>query len=106
MLSVDTCSSSISLTNSDSMYLSKSLEKYGLKIIRLKTGTPPRILKSSIDFSEVKIEEGDKERLSFSNFYESTYLAGLPNAPSIYSENSELAEQRRLQVVNALESQN
>ena len=40
------------------------------------------------------------------NFYESTYLAGLPNAPSIYSENSELAEQRRLQVVNALESQN
>ena len=57
----------------NSMYLSKSLEKYGLKIIRLKTGTPPRILKSSIDFSEVKIEEGDKERLSFSNFYESTY---------------------------------
>ena len=35
-------------------------------------------------------------------FYESTYLAGLPNAPSIYSENEELAEERRLQVENAM----
>ena len=30
----------------NSMFLSKSLEENGLKIIRLKTGTPPRILKS------------------------------------------------------------
>ena len=36
------------------------------------------------------------------SFYEATYLAGLPNAPSIYSENDELAEERRLQVVNAM----
>ena len=36
------------------------------------------------------------------NFYESTYLAGLPNAPSVYSENDELAEERRLQVENAM----
>ena len=57
----------------NSMFLSKSLEEKGLKIIRLKTGTPPRILKSSIDFSEVKIEEGDKEKLTFSNFYDATY---------------------------------
>jgi membrane peptidoglycan carboxypeptidase len=34
--------------------------------------------------------------------YESTYLAGLPNAPSIYSGNDELAEERRLQVVNSM----
>ena len=34
---------------------------------------PPRILKSSIDFSETQIEDGDKDRLSFSNFYESDY---------------------------------
>ena len=57
----------------NSMFLSKSLEENGLKIIRLKTGTPPRILKSSINFDEVKIEEGDKEKLTFSNFYEATY---------------------------------
>lgn len=34
--------------------------------------------------------------------YEATYLAGLPNAPSVYSENDELAEERRLQVVSAM----
>lgn len=37
------------------------------------------------------------------SFYEATYLAGLPNAPSVYSENDKLGEERRLQVVNALE---
>ena len=57
----------------NSMFLSKSLEVNGLKIIRLKTGTPPRILKESINFDEVQIEEGDKEKLTFSNFYEATY---------------------------------
>jgi tRNA uridine 5-carboxymethylaminomethyl modification enzyme len=55
------------------MFLSKSLEKNGLKIIRLKTGTPPRILKSSINFDEVSIEDGDSEELTFSNFYKATY---------------------------------
>lgn len=34
--------------------------------------------------------------------YEASYLAGLPNAPSVYSENDELGEERRLQVVNAM----
>ena len=37
------------------------------------------------------------------NFYEATYLAGLPNAPSIYSEDKNLGEERRIQVVNAME---
>ena len=37
------------------------------------------------------------------SFYEATYLAGLPNAPSVYSENDKLGEERRLQVVDALE---
>ena len=36
-------------------------------------------------------------------FYEATYLAGLPNAPSVYSENDKLGEERRLQVVQAVE---
>ncbi len=57
----------------NSMYLSKSLEEHGIKIIRLKTGTPPRILKSSINFDEVQIEKGDDYKLSFSNFYEPSY---------------------------------
>lgn len=36
-------------------------------------------------------------------FDEATYLAGLPNAPSVYSVNEQLGEERRLQVVNAIE---
>ena len=40
------------------------------------------------------------------SFYEATYLAGLPNAPSVYSENDELGEERRIQVVDALEKYN
>lgn len=36
-------------------------------------------------------------------FDEATYLAGLTNAPSIYSEDKKLGEERRLQVVRAIE---
>ena len=36
------------------------------------------------------------------NFEEATYLAGIPNAPSVYSEDDKLCEERRLQVVNAM----
>ena len=57
----------------NSMFLSPFLEKNGIKLIRLKTGTPPRILKESINFDEVQIELGDKEPLTFSNFYDATY---------------------------------
>ena len=57
----------------NSMFLSKSLEENGIKIIRLKTGTPPRILKKSINLSEVNIENGDNCLLSFSNFYMPSY---------------------------------
>lgn len=41
------------------MNLSDSLRELGLELGRLKTGTPPRILKSSIDFSRVEIQPGD-----------------------------------------------
>ena len=44
----------------------------------------------------------DKKPLDL-DFYQASYLAGLPNAPSVYSENDELAEERRLQVVTAVE---
>lgn len=42
-----------------SQHLSENLEKLGFKIIRLKTGTPPRIAKNSVDFSKMKLEPGD-----------------------------------------------
>ena len=50
-----------------SMHLSDNLKKYGLKIIRLKTGTPQRIDKNTIDYTKAKIENGDKELRFFSH---------------------------------------
>lgn len=49
-----------------SNHLSDKLRSYGFTIIRLKTGTPQRIEKSSIDFSKTKVEYGDDKYLTFS----------------------------------------
>jgi len=49
-----------------SNYLSDNLKKYGFKILRLKTGTPQRLDRKTIDFSKMKIEEGDKKAYTFS----------------------------------------
>jgi tRNA uridine 5-carboxymethylaminomethyl modification enzyme len=46
--------------------LSKCLQEMGLDIFRLKTGTPPRIKKSSIDFSKGEIQLGQDGELAFS----------------------------------------
>lgn len=56
-----------------SMHLSDKLRDYGFKIIRLKTGTPQRIDKNTIDFSQTKIETGDPEYLNFSFDLEPQY---------------------------------
>ena len=50
----------------NSKHLSDNLKKYGFNILRLKTGTPQRIERSSIDFSKTKREDGDKEPYTFS----------------------------------------
>ena len=49
-----------------SNYLSDNLKKLGFKIIRLKTGTPQRIEKESIDFSKTKVEKGSPKNIYFS----------------------------------------
>jgi tRNA uridine 5-carboxymethylaminomethyl modification enzyme len=41
------------------MSLSQSLIEAGLQLARLKTGTPPRLLKKSIDFSKTEAQSGD-----------------------------------------------
>ncbi len=56
-----------------SNHLSDNLKKYGLKIQRLKTGTPQRIKASSIDFSVMKAETGDNELWTFSNDEAASY---------------------------------
>ena len=49
-----------------SNHLSDKLKEYGFKIIRLKTGTPQRIDKKTIDFSQLREEPGDNKYLTFS----------------------------------------
>ena len=47
--------------------LSKSLRNLGIRLFRLKTGTPQRIKTSSIDFSKTKLEPGTDEFIRFSD---------------------------------------
>ena len=49
-----------------SLKLSHFFDKNNFKIKRLKTGTPPRLLTKSINFSKCKIQEGDKSPSPFS----------------------------------------
>ena len=51
-----------------SNYLSNSLEKLGFKLLRLKTGTPARIQKDSIDYNKMQVEPGTNKKLAFSHY--------------------------------------
>lgn len=51
-------------TSSD---LSNSLSDLGFELFRLKTGTPARVDKNTVDFSELEIHAGDDSQLAFSN---------------------------------------
>jgi len=46
--------------------LAESLKELGLPLRRFKTGTPARVLKSSIDFSKLELQEGDEKTEPFS----------------------------------------
>lgn len=60
-----------------SVGLSSSLEKLNLKLGRLKTGTPPRINKRSIDFSLTEEQPGDPDvRFSYDD-------EGIPRLPQV-----------------------
>lgn len=47
--------------------LSENLRHLGFKLLRLKTGTPPRLAKDSIDYSKMIPQKGDPIPLKFSN---------------------------------------
>ena len=58
--------------------LSCQLEKLGLKMGRLKTGTTPRLDKNTIDFEKLQIQKGDKEISKFSFWNSQVFLPQLP----------------------------
>ena len=47
-------------------YLGESIRRLGIETRRFKTGTPARVLKSSIDFSQLEVQRGDKPPVPFS----------------------------------------
>ncbi len=53
-----------------SVNLSTNLKELGFKIIRFKTGTPPRVHKDTVDFSKMEIQPGEDEcpNFSFDNY--------------------------------------
>ncbi len=60
-----------------SVGLSASLEKLGIKLGRLKTGTPPRVNKRSIDYSHTEEQPGDPNiKFSFDD-------EGIPRLPQV-----------------------
>ncbi len=55
------------------MGLSASLMEVGLELQRLKTGTPPRLLSRSIDFSKTGIQPGDEPVAYFSHWLDELF---------------------------------
>lgn len=47
-------------------FLGESLKKLGLRLRRFKTGTPARVLRSSIDYTDLEVQEGDEPVVPFS----------------------------------------
>ena len=47
-------------------FLGVALKKLGLRLRRFKTGTPARVLRSSIDFTDLEVQEGDEPVVPFS----------------------------------------
>lgn len=50
--------------------LSDSLKEIGMELCRLKTGTPPRLLKRTIDFSRTEVQPGDPCPPRFSHWHD------------------------------------
>lgn len=65
--------------------LSDSLRAFGLELGRLKTGTPPRVLRESADFTRMEIEPGDASPRPFSIL---TDRIALPQVPCYMTHTS------------------
>ena len=61
--------------------LSACLAAVGLELGRLKTGTPPRLHKNSIDYSRLELQPGDEQPMPFSYLNEYAGWAYSPTAP-------------------------
>ena len=61
--------------------LSDSLRSLGIKLVRFKTGTPPRIHRRSIDFSKLDRQDGEEHITPYSRDTDSEKLNGIDQIP-------------------------
>ncbi len=71
--------------------LSNQLKKLGFEIIRLKTGTPPRIAENSVDKTKMSIQPGDQKRHTFS--FDQKYYDKNPKIPCYLTHTSKKTHQ-------------
>jgi len=64
------------------MSLSGSLKEIGLDLGRLKTGTPPRLLKQSVDFSKMEFQGGEEPVPYFTFWKNDLFHMEQPHVPS------------------------
>ena len=76
--------------------LPSHLKTLGFKLGRMKTGTPPRLKKSSIDFSAFTAHGGEQEPVPFSYFTDKISLPQLPSFIGHTNKTSRLIVQNNL----------
>ncbi len=66
------------LGESAAIGLGTNLRKKGFAVGRMKTGTPARVRKSSLDFDELEVQDGDEEMRPFSFDYDFVDRPSMP----------------------------
>ena len=87
--------------------LSESLKQHGFKLIRLKTGTPPRLAANSIDFTRTSMQSGEENPPYFSlrtRFYEGELASNFQSVEIPHSFNNELPTSNRESAISTFSS--
>ena len=61
--------------------LTANLERIGVKLMRFKTGTPARVLKSTIDLDSLERQDGEEKIIPYSALTEESYFDTLTQTP-------------------------
>ena len=61
--------------------LTESMEALGIRFMRFKTGTPARVHRDSIDFSELEVQEGDEDIHPYSYYTDAEEFSKIEHIP-------------------------
>ncbi len=61
--------------------LSASLERLGVKLLRFKTGTPARVKRETIDFSQLEVQNGEAPITPYSSDTDDSFFDALEQTP-------------------------